>query len=460
MNDAAPWGDLIRGDTGLATATVSLGVVLFAFNAFIVGTALPVAVHDLGGQAWIAWATSLYLIFSIVSGASSAAVMHRIGARALFLAAGAVFLAGTMAAVLAPAMPVLLAGRALQGAGAGFIEAGCYVLIPRLFPPRLIPKVFGVEAVAWAVAAFGGPALSGLLTGHMGWRWALLATAPMALIFLALVPRVVRGGAEPGPAPGLPLVPLGGIAGGMALILVSDSAGSAAVQAALLAAGCLAFAAVVRLDGRAAVRLLPRGAFRFSDPAGLGLWLALMMPLASASGTVFLTYGMQVLWGMTPLASGLAATVLALSWSGMQTLGAHMGWGRMRLILGGNAALVAGLALVWAAFAGGGMGVLLGAQLVLGAAFGASWGALSQVVMEAAPEEERAVTSGLLPTVMSAGYGIGAALWGLVANARGFAGAEGAALQSALLWVFALATGAALLSAALSWRMARVTAPR
>ena len=44
------------------------------------------------------------------------------------------------------------------------IAAICFALIPELFPSRLVPKVFGLQAMIWAIAAFGGTAAAGLLT--------------------------------------------------------------------------------------------------------------------------------------------------------------------------------------------------------------------------------------------------------------------------------------------------------
>lgn len=451
---ASSWRELIAGETGLATATVSLGIVLFAFNAFVVATALPSAVADLGGQGWIAWATSLYLILSIVTGASAAAAMHRLGARRLFVLAGLIFLAGTLIAAAAPDMALLLLGRALQGAGAGFIESGCYVLIPRLFPPRLIPRVFGVEAVAWAVAAFGGPALAGLLTAAFTWRAALLISVPLALLFLILVPRVVREGERAETATGLPLFPLAGIAAGMGLILVSDGAGALALKLATLALGFGLFVAVVRLDRHARAPLLPPGAFGFGHPAGLGFWITLMMPVAQAAGTVFLTYALQVLWHYTPFASGLAATVLALSWSAVQTLAASRPWPRMRLVIAGTLFMAAGEGAMALAFATTQPALMILAQALIGAAGGSFWGALSQIVMESAEEEHRSTTSGLLPSVLSTGYGIGAALCGLIANLLGFSVASGADLQRVLTTVFLLAVLPGLVSLGLALRMA------
>ena len=78
------------------------------------------------------------------------------------------FLAGTLLAANASSMTEILLGRALQGVGEGIISALCYALIPELFPSRLIAKVFGAEAVVWALAAFGGPLLAGLVTDAGG----------------------------------------------------------------------------------------------------------------------------------------------------------------------------------------------------------------------------------------------------------------------------------------------------
>lgn len=436
MTEASRWRDLTRPETLAPTATVALGVVLFAFNAFVVATALPKAVAEFGGRDWLAWATALYIIASMLSGPSAAWAMRGFGARRVFGVAGGIFLAGTILAAGAPGMGWLLAGRALQGFGAGLIESGCYVLIPQLFPPRLIPRVFGVEAVAWAVAAFGAPVLAGVLAEKASWRWALLTAVPMALAFLALVPRVVPEGRGEAGGP-LAWKPLLGLTLGMSLVLLTDLYGLWA-----LAAGIVVFALVLRGERRAAHRLFPRGAFG-GGALGLGLWLAFLMPASQAVESVFLPYGLQMLWGWTPVLAGMAGTVLALTWSLGQAALAGVGGNRRRLIFWGAGLLALGQgAMVWA-FAGGGTWAMLGAQALIGLGMGAAWGALSQMVMEEAGEEQD-LASGLLPVVMSAGYGVGAALFGALANQMGFGAAEGEGLRAVLLGVFGLGLGIAV----------------
>lgn len=179
------WRELLQPDALVAAVTLCLGVALFAFNEFFVSTALPTAVAEFGGAALLSWAFTLYLVFAIVGGTLAANLKARFGARSTLIAAALVFVTGTVIATAASGMPEVLAGRLLQGLGEGIIAAVCYALIPELFPPRLVPKVFGAEAIVWATAAFAGPLISGLLTEYWSWRAAFFVNVPAAAIFIA-----------------------------------------------------------------------------------------------------------------------------------------------------------------------------------------------------------------------------------------------------------------------------------
>src|SRR5690606_365148 len=169
------------------TLILCLGVALFAFNAFLASTALPTAVQEVGGLGLISWATTLYLVFAIVGGAAAALLKLRFGARSALLASTTLFLVGTLIAAQGSSMHEVLIGRSLQGLGEGVVGAVCFALIPDLLPSRLVPKVFGMQAVVWAVAAFGGPLGAGLLTELVSWRAAFLVNVPLALIFAGMV---------------------------------------------------------------------------------------------------------------------------------------------------------------------------------------------------------------------------------------------------------------------------------
>ena len=63
----------------------------------------------------------------------------------------AFFAAGTAVVMLAPTMEVFLAGRLVEGFGAGAIDVVLYVLVARIFPAELHGPVFAGFAAAWVV---------------------------------------------------------------------------------------------------------------------------------------------------------------------------------------------------------------------------------------------------------------------------------------------------------------------
>lgn len=455
------WGAIVTPRYLGPTITLCLGVALLAFNAFLVSTALPTAVGELGGLAFFSWSTTLFLVFAIMGGASAAILKARMGARQALIVSALVFILGSILAANAGSMGELLLGRALQGLGEGIVAAICYALIPELFPSSLVPKVFGAEAVVWAIAAFGGPVLSGLLTETISWRAAFFVNVPLGLIFIGLVLAVVpaRGALPEGEGrqsiPIVRLLLIGAAIMAVSLGAVFDSVLFAAFS--LVGAG-LALAGVVRRDRTAAQKLFPTNAFRLDDVVGSGLWVILLMPVAQSGAAVYLIYTMQQIWGFGPTLAGVVGALMAVSWSLVAILvaGVRSLSGRMLLIRSGPALLVAGLAGATAALLLDAVWLLVIAQVLIGAGFGMSWAYLSQTIMESALPGERDRASGLLPTIQSAGYGIGAAIAGLVANLAGLTGAEdGEGIRLAIVIVFATCAVLGLLGLGAALTMSR-----
>ena len=117
---------------------------------------------------------------------------------------------------------------------------------------------------------------------------------------------------------------------------------------------------------------------------------------------------------------------------------------------------VAGLGALTFGFAIDVLAFIVLAQILIGAAYGASWAYTSQTIMEAAVPHERDRASALLPTIQSAGYGIGAAVAGLIANSAGIAQVETpGALAAALIVTFGVCTALALASVVAAFAMTR-----
>ncbi|MGF6229356.1 MFS family permease [Inquilinus ginsengisoli] len=436
------WGELLTRRYAATVATLCLGVALYALNAFLVSTSLPTAVVELGGVGLISWAFTVFLVAAIVGGAAAAMLKQRFGTRPALLLAALAFLAGTLVCGFATSMPMVLVGRLAQGVGEGVIAAVCYALIPEMFPSRLIPKVFGAEAIVWAAAAFGGPLLSGVLTETVSWRAAFLVNVPLIAIFALLVGIVVPAERSRGGGGTVPVLRLLGCAAGIMLVSVAGIVPQSWQAALCVAAAMLVLAAVVLADRRSRDRLFPSDAFTFRSTVGAGLWVVLLMPLAQAATTVYLNITIQHLWGYGPTMAGYVSALMALSWSGSAVLvaGIVRPEGQRRLIRIGPFLLALGLLGVMAALATGQPWLLMLCQVLIGAGFGISWAFLSQAVMEAARPGERDSASALLPTLQSGGYAIGAAVAGLIANEAGMAAALAPdAITHAATWVFGIA---------------------
>ncbi len=311
----------------------------------------------------------------------------------------------------------------------------------------------------WAVSAFGGPLLSGAITEAISWRAAFLVNVPVILIFAGLVLIVVPGGGGQRGATLPPAGRLAAIACGILAVAVAGIVENGPAKAGLVVGAGALIAGAVALDRHRPARLFPDSAFRVGNLVGIGLWLVFLMPLAQAPTSVYVVLTAERLWGYGPMAAGAINAVLALSWSAtaVAVTSIHGRPARRMLVGGGPTLLAVGLAAVAGGFAFGGPVLLTAGMAAIGAGFGASWGYLSQFVMEAASAEDRDAASALLPTVQSAGYAVGAAVAGLVANLAHYPEATAPqAVRMAATTVFAASTVIALLAVGAGFQLMRL----
>ncbi len=166
MQDHKPtagWGDLFAGRNAIVSLTLVGGVALHAINVFIATTILPTVVADIGGMDYYAWNTALFVTASILGSALVPRLLSRAGPRSAYLVAACIFAAGTLTCGLAPSMPVMLAGRAIQGLGGGMMLALSYSMIRIVFDESLWPRAIGLVSGMWGVATLVGPAIGGVL---------------------------------------------------------------------------------------------------------------------------------------------------------------------------------------------------------------------------------------------------------------------------------------------------------
>lgn len=449
------WGDLLGGKNLALSVALSGGVALHAINIYIATTVLPSVVNDIGGLDLYAWNTTLFVVASILGSALTARLLAFTGSRRAYALAVLLFIAGSLACTLSQSMPVMLAGRALQGLGGGFLFALCYAMIYAVFDEKLWPRAMALISGMWGVATLLGPAVGGIFAEMNAWRAAFGMLIPVTMLYMLLVWRVfpARNHEEAAAAGKLPVVQLLLLtAAVMAISAGSMSADAKINTAGVAVAGVLLFF-MVRKEFTSETRLLPRNALRRNSPL-LALYITIGLLVMGMTSETFVPYFLQILHGQTPLLSGYLAALMAAGWTVSEIWSS--GWhskGINRAIVIGPALVLAGMALL--AFTlpvhapGDGVFLLficLGLALV-GFGIGLGWPHLLTRILQVVPEEDQDAAATSITTVQLFATALGSALAGMLANVGGLTVPGGTAgSSSAAVLIFAVMATAPLLA--------------
>lgn len=198
---AAPEESVLgRSYRALSIGIVSV-VLLIAFEATAVGTAMPVAARELDGVSLYAFAFSGYFTTSLFGMVLSGQWSDRRGPLAPLTCGIAAFGAGLLLSGTAGVMWLFILGRAVQGLGGGLVIVALYVVVGRAYPERLRPAIMAAFAASWVVPSIVGPLASGAVTEHLGWRWVFVGIPVLVLLPLGLaLPQIRRraAGSVPG----------------------------------------------------------------------------------------------------------------------------------------------------------------------------------------------------------------------------------------------------------------------
>ncbi|HKY64946.1 MAG TPA: MFS transporter, partial [Acidimicrobiales bacterium] len=180
------------------TAALVLTITLVAFESLAIATVMPVVSDDIGGLGLYGWVFSGFFLGSLLGIVLAGWAADRRGTRLPFAVGLVLFTVGLLVGGTAPSMPVLVAGRVLQGLGAGVIPAVAYATVARSYPPTLRPRVFAVFSSAWVVPGLVGPAAASGIEHATSWRVVFLALLPFVVVAAVLALPVLsdRGSAD------------------------------------------------------------------------------------------------------------------------------------------------------------------------------------------------------------------------------------------------------------------------
>lgn len=380
----------------LTLAMVSV-VLLIAFEATAVGTAMPVAARELDGLPLYAFAFSGYFTTSLFAMVVSGQWCDRTGPLAPLVAGIGAFAAGLVVSGTAQSMWPFVLGRAVQGIGGGLVIVALYVVVGLAYPERLRPAVMAAFAASWVLPSIVGPLVAGTVTEQFGWRWVFLAIPVLVVLPLLMgLPALRRTSLRRPPddrkAPDRRRLFLA--------FAVSAGAGLLQYAGQDLRPLSLVFAlAGAVLVVPAALRLLPRGTFR----AARGL-PAVVLLRGVASGTFlgaesFVPVMLVTQRHMSPTLAGLSLAGGGVTWG----IGSWL-QGRPRLEPHRERLVVLGMFLMAAAIAGAALTLLDAAPAWTAAAAWAVGGigaglvisSLSVILFKLSPPSEAGANSAAL----------------------------------------------------------------
>lgn len=333
-------------------------------------------------------------------------------------------LAGSGLVLVAPTLPVLLAGRFLQGTAAAALSIVAFAIPAHLLEGADRAKALGVLTALSALTLGAGPLFGAAAEALAGWRAALM----LSLLMIVAAPALARLAAPPlaGARSTLDLT-------GAGLVLTAGAGGSVLLQARATHLAPLAVAVVALITAASAVALVrhvrrtPEGFLpvvvvrnpvfvRLSLAAGalMGGFLAMgfLAPLLLTEDVSRSSFTVGVILLPAALAAAATAHVVGVL---RATVSAE------RILAGLGVISVTGMLAA-------GLGGDLPAMVVLGAAAATSGFAGAQVALldrlaELVPAADRGIAIGVFNLMFVTGGATGAALAGAVVDLASLAAA-------------------------------------
>lgn len=402
------------------TAGLLLMVTAIGFEGLAVPTILPAALEEFGGLPLYGWAFSGFWLTNLVGIAVAGSQADRRGPLPPFAAGVLLFSGGLLIAGFAPDMAWIVAGRVVQGFGAGAIAAITYVIVARGYDRAEQPRMIAIISSAWVIPGLVGPALAGYVAEAFSWRWTFLALAPLLpLALLALAGPMRRLGAPEREASASD-------AGAAARRREAFDAVLLAIGAAVMLAGLgarnLAFLALALVAGLLLAipplrRLLPPGTLSARPGRGAAVAVLGLISIAFFGVEAFVPLAVSSIRTAGTLAGGLALAAAAVTWAAGSWVQARLtgkvsrramtgaGIGLIAIGIGMEAVIPITAVPIWLAAAGWGVG---------GFGMGIAYSQATLATIETAQSGEEGAASAAVQLAEALGIGLGTGLAGAV----------------------------------------------
>lgn len=168
-------------------------ILLAAFESLAVTTVMPLIADELAGHTLYALAFAGPLAVSVVGMVLAGNWADRRGPKAPLYSSVALFAIGLLLAGTATTMEMLVVGRLIHGLGGGGLTVALYVIVARVYPHVLQPRIFAGFSAAWVIPSLVGPFVAGVIAEAASWHWVFLGVVALVIPALFMVVPALRG---------------------------------------------------------------------------------------------------------------------------------------------------------------------------------------------------------------------------------------------------------------------------
>ena len=418
---------MTRQHYGLTLAVLAVAGLSFALLQTMVAPALPAIQHEYGASTpAVTWVLTIYLLTASIFTPVLGRLGDMFGKERLLVIVLLVLGAGTLIAALSTSLPMLIAGRAVQGAG-GAIFPLSFGIIRDEFPREKVGSGIGLISATFGVGGGAGLVLSGVIVDHLDYTWIFW----LALVVIAAAVICTHFFVPESPVKTPAKIDWGGAALmslGLSAVLLAVSQGNSwgwgsARVLGLVAGGAIVLAVWARFELRVPQPLVDMRMMRLR-----GVWTTNVTALMVGFG-MFGSFLLVPQFVEMPPAAGFgfgasvteAGLYLLPSAAVMLVAGPLAGWLGNRL--GSRTPLLIGIALVAIGFVQ--LAVLHDEHwhvflnsVLTGAGIGLAFASMATLIVDAVPQTQTGVATGMNTIMRSIGVALGAQIAASIVGAH------------------------------------------